>query len=569
MNEVEFGPIFLTIIISLLGYAVVVIFEKLNQNYIPESGGWILFGLLFAVVWGLLPVYPYLIPTNDGTEYHSHLQTQLVFHEELFAKIFLPIIIFEAGWSLTGHSRTVFLHSFFQISALAVIGTIISLFITFGSIMSLSVYDLTILDYKDALVLSALIAATDPVATLSVFSKLKVHPVLNSFTFGESILNDAVAIVIFRSFMQLYHEAEGFTARTAFKIIGIMMLNAVGSVAVGVSMALIGSLILKLTNIGHRPNGSWQIIFTSLFAFLTYSIADLFLSGVVSVFFFAIFARHYLFYNLPEDAQFIISEFFIIAREFCEMLVFFLLGMQIVWYTRADYSFTLIAVVFASIIVGRFFHVTVLGYFFNLTRKEETKLNWKMQFMLAWSGLRGAVAFTLSLQTPKGFDFHNMDVTTTELPINSDYTLNCTCNSSPIDEAERIFLQREHDVHSKIVTTTLIITFITVFLFGGFTSPLLSFFGLAGDENNPTEEELQEKFLQKSEYTIKFLRFDHQYLIPFFSTEKGRDRNEFTVDEVIEFQAEEAKASADPEEYLMEERPKLQPLSNYGSISRT
>lgn len=55
--------------------------------------------------------------------------------------------------------------------------------------------------------LSALIAATDPVATLSVFAKLKVHPVLNSFTFGESILNDAVAIVIFRSFMQLYHEA--------------------------------------------------------------------------------------------------------------------------------------------------------------------------------------------------------------------------------------------------------------------------------------------------------------------------------------------------------------------------
>lgn len=94
-------------------------------------------GIVVAIVWALLPVYPYLISKNHTDEYHSHLQSiylfiiiyascnilgQLVFHEELFAKIFLPVIIFEAGWSLTGHSRTVFLHSFFQISSLAIIG---------------------------------------------------------------------------------------------------------------------------------------------------------------------------------------------------------------------------------------------------------------------------------------------------------------------------------------------------------------------------------------------------------------------------------------------------------------
>ena len=38
----------------------------------------------------------------------------------------------------------------------------------------------------------ALISATDPVATLSVFSELSVPPLLYHIVFGESVLNDAV-----------------------------------------------------------------------------------------------------------------------------------------------------------------------------------------------------------------------------------------------------------------------------------------------------------------------------------------------------------------------------------------
>ena len=36
----------------------------------------------------------------------------------------------------------------------------------------------------------------DPVATLAIFQVLDVDPVLNMLVFGESILNDAVAIVM-------------------------------------------------------------------------------------------------------------------------------------------------------------------------------------------------------------------------------------------------------------------------------------------------------------------------------------------------------------------------------------
>ncbi len=41
-------------------------------------------------------------------------------------------------------------------------------------------------------VAGALISATDPVATLSVFAELAVPPLLYNIVFGESVLNDAV-----------------------------------------------------------------------------------------------------------------------------------------------------------------------------------------------------------------------------------------------------------------------------------------------------------------------------------------------------------------------------------------
>ena len=42
----------------------------------------------------------------------------------------------------------------------------------------------------------SLISAVDPVATLAIFHAIDVDPVLYMLVFGESVLNDAVAIVL-------------------------------------------------------------------------------------------------------------------------------------------------------------------------------------------------------------------------------------------------------------------------------------------------------------------------------------------------------------------------------------
>lgn len=51
---------------------------------------------------------------------------------------------------------------------------------------------------NECMLFGALISATDPVTVLAIFHELHVEVDLYAFVFGESVLNDAIAIVMFR-----------------------------------------------------------------------------------------------------------------------------------------------------------------------------------------------------------------------------------------------------------------------------------------------------------------------------------------------------------------------------------
>ncbi|VCX36944.1 unnamed protein product [Gulo gulo] len=50
--------------------------------------------------------------------------------------------------------------------------------------------------FTDCLFFGSLMSATDPVTVLAIFHELHVDPDLYTLLFGESVLNDAVAIVL-------------------------------------------------------------------------------------------------------------------------------------------------------------------------------------------------------------------------------------------------------------------------------------------------------------------------------------------------------------------------------------
>lgn len=124
---------------------------------------------------------------------------KVTFDPEVFFNILLPPIIFHAGYSL---KKRHFFRNLGSILAYAFLGTAVSCFII-GNLMYGVVKLMKIVGqlsdkfyYTDCLFFGAIISATDPVTVLAIFNELHADVDLYALLFGESVLNDAVAIVL-------------------------------------------------------------------------------------------------------------------------------------------------------------------------------------------------------------------------------------------------------------------------------------------------------------------------------------------------------------------------------------
>lgn len=117
----------------------------------------------------------------------------LEFEPHLFFLLLLPPIMFQAGFSL---DMSTFLRNVWTINMYAIFATIIASFV-FGILFY---YGSMLTQFKFAFLNSlhfgCFISAIDPVATISIFNSLHVNEKVYMIVFGESTLNDAVAIAL-------------------------------------------------------------------------------------------------------------------------------------------------------------------------------------------------------------------------------------------------------------------------------------------------------------------------------------------------------------------------------------
>ncbi|KDO22657.1 hypothetical protein SPRG_10972 [Saprolegnia parasitica CBS 223.65] len=285
---------------------------------IPESAYAIVFGLCFGAV------LKFCTPVDK-----IGLNPQVLFFG------LLPPIILEAGFSM---KKRGFFTNFSTILLLAIVGTLVATFITGGLLIWLGQLGLiTALTPAEAYLYGSLISAVDPVATLSVFKKNDAPPMLFNLVFGESVLNDGVAIVVFTLFQEfIRHGISDVDHHAALMVVLKVIAIGIGSVALAAAVCFISAFMLKIADPMLQQYPHYEISIVLLSAYISYVVGDLAgLSGIVALFFSGVLMSHYHLTNMSQESATALKHLLSTLAFLAENFIFLYLGVSVVAYSSS------------------------------------------------------------------------------------------------------------------------------------------------------------------------------------------------------------------------------------------
>ncbi|GJN93746.1 hypothetical protein Rhopal_006803-T1 [Rhodotorula paludigena] len=324
------------------------------------------------------------------------VRDMIAFKPTILLNVLLPPIILNSGYSLKQDN---FFRNFAVILTFAFCGTFISavalgVIVYLYSLLGLEGLSLSIVE---CLLFGSTLSATDPVTILAIFNALHVDPKLYSVIFGESILNDAVAIVMFETLSQFH--GESVHVLSFFHGVGIFLLTFCISMALGVIFGLSCSLLLKHSELGRYTEIEACLVL--LIAYTSYFFSNaLTMSGIVSLLFCGITLKHYAYHNMSHRTQRTTRYIFGSLASLSENFVFIYLGLSLFTQTQLVYKPMFILVTAVAMCIARYFAVFPISKLINLVFRARgsrvDELPHSYQMMLYWAGLRGAVGVALA-----------------------------------------------------------------------------------------------------------------------------------------------------------------------------
>lgn len=341
------------------------------------------------------------------------IKEMLTFRHTLFFNLLLPPIILNSGYELKQEN---FFRNFGSILTFAFLGTFISavgvgVLVYIWSFLGLESLELGLLE---CLIFGSTLSATDPVTILAIFNQYKVDPKLYSVIFGESLLNDAVSIVMYETLTQ-FHGSEIYIS-SLFHGIGIFLFSFLVSMALGVISGLAMSLVLKHSSLMHYPGIETCLV--ALSAYTCYFFSNgLSMSGIVSLLFCGITLKHYAYHTMSRRTQRATKYIFSTLAQLSENFIFVYLGLSLFTSAPSGEALTsyfkplFIIITTVAVIFTRYAAVFPLSEAINLFHRHargqrNDELPHSYQMMLFWAGLRGAVGVALAA----GFKGENAQV---------------------------------------------------------------------------------------------------------------------------------------------------------------
>jgi sodium/hydrogen exchanger 8 len=268
------------------------------------------------------------------------------------------------------------------------------------------------------------------VAVIAIFKELNADANLHSIVFGESIFNDAIGIVMYETVKEL---GSGSFAGEIVGAVSKFTIIFGGSLLIGGASALLVAFIQKrqLNFLKHdeleEPNDAsfprtkaegdlnkrqkhyeQQQTFNSeismmiLCPWVSYLVADgLQLSGIVAILTNGLFLNMYATPNISKGSGKVLTIAYETIAYSAETLVFVFLGIGVFAFDHPleRLGFGSIVLTIINLNIARALNVYVVSALVNRTRSDATKITSDQKFVMWVAGLRGAMAYALSMES--------------------------------------------------------------------------------------------------------------------------------------------------------------------------
>ncbi|QEM11318.1 Na+/H+ antiporter [Mucilaginibacter rubeus] len=318
---------------------------------------------------------------------------------EIVFLIFLPPLLYDAAFNI---SYQTFKTNINTIGTLA----ISLVFITASGIAVVAHFMIPGMTWPLAFVLGAILSATDAVAAMSITKGLGISHNTNTILEGESLVNDASALVAYRFAVAAVTGAAFIFWKATLEFFILMAGGFVAGLVIGKILAFIIKRVHK--------NDMVTVSFLLLMPFVTYLVAEHFhVSGVIAVVVLGLSIARFSAKVFPEKLKQQSKSIWDIIIFLLNGLIFIFIGLQFPYVIKnipkaqiwpyVGYSFLITVVALILRMVRVFLQKVNLQNAFKKGKHKITidaLLDFKSSLIISWSGMRGIVSLAIAIGLP-------------------------------------------------------------------------------------------------------------------------------------------------------------------------
>jgi len=336
-----------------------------------------------------------LLELKGAEALRGHLE-KIKLEPDLLLQLFLPILLFEAAFHVNLQQ---FLRNWRPILFLAIPGVIVGMLLTTAIFWPVAQFIGSGMTWEIALLIAAMLAATDPISVVALFKDFSVSKRLGIIVEGESLINDGIAVVLFGVVIKITADSLGLTIPAigevggkveALHVLGEFVREVLLGAAIGLAIGLAISWLTSKVN-DHLI----EVALTVIAAYgATVGATQAHASGVIAVVVCGMMignvgAKH----GMSPTTREAVFSFWEFTAFLANSFVFILIGLEIELAGLFGDA-ALIGIFFVTMIVVRL--VVVFGVN-GLVRREDLRLKKSWLPVITWAGVRGSLSMVLAM----------------------------------------------------------------------------------------------------------------------------------------------------------------------------